>query len=50
MDLLKAFIIRFFCIHDYEFRARYLKVKNQKVGCYEDYKCLKCGKRKECKA
>lgn len=47
MDLLKVFIKRFFCRHDYEFRSRYLKVKNQKLRCYENYKCLKCGKRKE---
>lgn len=47
MDLLKAFIKRLVCKHKYEFRSRYFKVKNQKIGQYENYKCLKCGKRKE---
>lgn len=50
MDLIKELFKRIFCMHDYEFRARYLKVKNGKIRCFEDYQCTKCNKRKEKRA
>lgn len=47
MDLLKQLFKRIICKHDYEFRSRYYRSKNNIMRMYEDYQCLNCGKRKE---